>query len=579
MEKAGKIIKISGPLVIAQGMEGSRMFEVVRVSQNKLMGEIISLKEDIASIQVYEETSGIACGEPVFRTNELLSVELGPGLLGSIYDGIQRPLALIEKKIGHYIERGIEFPGLVREKKWLFKPALKKGEKIEAGDILGKVKEKGFSHKILVPPFVQKGEIIELKEEGEYRIDENIAVVKTQKEIIKLKMHHRWPVRQKRPFKKKLDLDEILITGQRVVDSLFPIMKGGAACVPGPFGAGKTVIQHQLSKWSDADIIVFIGCGERGNEMADVLSEFSELSDPKTGKLLLDRTVLIANTSNMPVAARESSIYTGITIAEYFRDMGYNVALMADSTSRWAEALREISGRMEEMPGEEGYPSYLALRTSTFYERAGKIMCLGKNERTGSISVIGAVSPPGGDLSEPVTQSTLRVTKVFWALDDQLANKRHFPAINWLTSYSLYKDKANKFLEETISSDFPDLIKMSQKLLQEEAKLQEIVSLVGMESLSEKDKLSLEISKSLREDFLIQSAFDKVDTYTSLEKQYLMLKAIFAFHKKAKELMETGIKLREIDKGGKLREKIARMKFVPEKNIDEIERLITEIEN
>ncbi len=578
MEKEGKIIKIAGPLVVATNMEGAKIFEVVKVSEKKLIGEIISLKENVAFIQVYEETTGIACGEPVFKTNESLLVELGPGLLGSIYDGIQRPLNLIEKMVGAFIERGIEIPSLNREKIWHFKPLLKEGEEIESGDILGVVDEEGFEHRILVPPFVKKGLLKMIKPEGDYNIEEIIAKVETKEGEVNLKMYQKWPVRQKRPVKKELVPDELLVTGQRVIDSLFPIMKGGTACVPGPFGAGKTVIQHQLAKWVDADVIVFVGCGERGNEMADVLIEFSKLKDPKTKRLLLKRSVLVANTSNMPVAAREASIYTGITIAEYFRDMGYNVALIADSTSRWAEALREISGRMEEMPGEEGYPTYLPSRIASFYERAGKMICLGKDNRIGSVSIIGAVSPPGGDFSEPVTQSTLRVTKVFWALDDALANKRHFPAINWLISYSLYKERVEEFLREKVSPEFPELIKLAQKFLQEEAKLQEIVTLIGAESLSEKDKLILEIAKSVREDFLIQNAFDEVDTFSSLKKQYLMLKAIFAFERKARELIERGLKLKEIEGLERLKEKIARLKYLPEENLNELEEVIKEIE-
>lgn len=578
MEKVGKIIKIAGPLVVATNMKGAKMFEVVKVSEKKLIGEIISIKDELAYIQVYEDTTGIACGDPVFKTGQPLSVELGPGLLGSIYDGIQRPLDLIEKNVGPFIQRGIELGGLDRQKNWHFQPLLKEGEEIEAGDIFGTVNEEDFEHRILVPPFIKKGVLTMIKPEGDYQIEEIIAKVKTSEGIIELKMYHKWPVRQKRPVKKELVPDELLVTGQRVIDSLFPIMKGGTACVPGPFGAGKTVVQHQLAKWVDADVIVFVGCGERGNEMADVLIEFSKLKDPKTKKLLLKRSVLVANTSNMPVAAREASIYTGITIAEYFRDMGYNVALMADSTSRWAEALREISGRMEEMPGEEGYPTYLPSRIASFYERAGKMICLGRENRIGSVSIIGAVSPPGGDFSEPVTQSTLRVTKVFWALDDSLANKRHFPAINWLISYSLYKDRAEEFLKEKINPEFPELIKKTQKFLQEEAKLQEIVSLIGSESLSEKDKLTLEIAKSIREDFLIQNAFDEVDTFSSLKKQYLILKAIFAFEKRIKELIERGFKLREIDQAEIWKEKIARLKYIPEGNLSEIEKIVKEIE-
>ncbi len=579
MERVGKIIKISGPLVVAKNMEGAKMFEVVRVSEKRLLGEVINIKGDLAFCQVYEDTTGIACGEPVFATGEPLSVELGPGLLGSIYDGVQRPLNLIEKKSGAFIERGIEVPALDREKKWHFKPLVKKGEILEPGDILGEIKEGEFLHKILVPPFLEKGVLKEIKEEGEYNIEEIIGKLETKKGIFDLKMYHKWPARKKRPVKKELPPEEILVTGQRVIDSLFPMVKGGTACVPGPFGAGKTVIQHQLAKWANADIIIFIGCGERGNEMTDVLIEFSKLKDPRTNRLLLERSVLIANTSNMPVSAREASIYIGITIAEYFRDMGYDVALMADSTSRWAEALREISGRMEEMPGEEGYPTYLASRISAFYERAGKMVCLGREKREGSVSVIGAVSPPGGDFSEPVTQCTLRVTKVFWGLDDSLANRRHFPAINWLTSYSLYKERVGEYLAKKIDPEFPKLINLAQEFLQKEANLQEIVSLVGKEGLSEKDKLVLEIAKSIREDFLIQNAFDKIDTFCSLLKQYLILKAIFTFEKKARELIEKEKKLSEIDKEGQIKEKIARLKYIPEENLKEIEKTIKEIEN
>ena len=577
--KRGTIIKVAGPLVIAKGMEGEKMFNVVRVSEKKLIGEIVGLEKDLAYIQVYEDTAGLGCEEPVYSTGSALSVELGPGILGSIYDGIQRPLGLIEEKSGHYIKRGIEVAPLDHNKKWEFIPIVKEGQEIEAGDILGEVDEtERFKHKILATGFSGKGKIKNIKNKGEYTIDENIAEIeKDSGEVLSVKMYHLWPVRQRRPFGEKLSLSEIMTTGQRVIDTFFPLMKGGTACVPGPFGAGKTVVQHQLSKWADSDIVIFVGCGERGNEMTDLLIEFSELKDPRTGQLLLERSVLVANTSNMPVAAREASIYTGITIAEYFRDMGYNVSLTADSTSRWAEALREMSGRLEEMPGEEGYPAYLGSRTASFYERSGRVKCLGLKDRIGSVTVIGAVSPPGGDFSEPVTQATLRSTKVFWELDESLAHKRHFPAINWLDSYSLYKDEANDFFGKEISSDWKEMNARAMVLLQDEAKLQEIALLVGTESLAEKDKLILGTAKSLREDFLIQNAFDEIDSFTSLKKQYLMLKAILSFHKKANLLLEDEKELKDIDKGGAIKEKIAKTKYVAEDKIDEIENIIEEI--
>ncbi|MCS7180157.1 MAG: V-type ATP synthase subunit A, partial [bacterium] len=514
----GRIIKVSGPLVQAEGMKTSKMFDVVRVGEEKLIGEIIRLEGDIASIQVYEETEGLKIGDPVFGTGEPLKVELGPGLLKNIFDGIQRPLSQIEKT-GDFIIRGVDIPPLDREIRWYFKPNVKKGDIVESGDVVGIVEETPLiKHKIMVPYGVS-GEIIEIKE-GEFTVEEIIGKVKTEKEEIPIYLMQKWPVRKPRPFKKRLNPDTPLVTGQRIIDTLFPILKGGTACIPGPFGSGKTVVLHQIAKWADSEIVVYIGCGERGNEMADVLIEFPKLKDPKTGRPLMERTCLIANTSNMPVAAREASIYTGVTIGEYFRDMGYSVSLMADSTSRWAEALREISGRMEEMPGEEGYPAYLGTRVASFYERAGKVICLGQDEKIGSLSLLGAVSPPGGDLTDPVVQMTLRVVKVFWGLDERLAYQRHFPAINWLTSYSLYEKNIEKFVKEKIADDYMEIRNTAISLLEKEAELLEIVRLVGMETLSQNDKLVLEIARSIREDFLHQSAFDEMDAYTTLKKQY-----------------------------------------------------------
>lgn len=574
MEKtAGKIIKVSGPLVIASGIKNAKMYEVVKVSEKKLIGEIIGLKGDTASIQVYEETSGLGPGEPVYQTGEPLSVELGPGLLTSIYDGIQRPLDSIREKAGDFITRGIEVPALNREKKWQFNPVVKIGDIVEAGDILGEVDETDLiKHKIMVPPNL-KGKIDAIKE-GKYLVDEVVAKVNGTD----VKMMQVWPIRSPRPIAKKLLPVEPLITGQRVIDAFFPIVKGGTATVPGPFGAGKTVVQHQLAKWSDADIIVFIGCGERGNEMTDVLSEFPELIDPKTGKPLMQRTILVANTSNMPVAAREASVYTGITIAEYFRDMGYKVALMADSTSRWAEALREMSGRLEEMPGEEGYPAYLGSRTASFYERAGYVQCLGKEGRQGSLTVIGAVSPPGGDLSEPVTQNTLRVVKVFWGLDAKLAYKRHFPAINWLSSYSLYLEDINEYTKKHYGADWPEMRIEAMSLLQQEAKLEEIVRLVGIESLSSKEQLILDTSKSIREDFLHQNAFDEIDTFTSPKKMYLLVKLILTFHQEGVVALESGKSLKNLIALSS-KEKIGKAKMVKENDIKKLEKLIDEIKS
>lgn len=569
--KSGKIIKVSGPLVVASGMQDAKMYEVVKVSDKKLVGEIIKLVGNNAYIQVYEETSGIGPGEPVYLTGEPLTVELGPGLLESIYDGVQRPLDKIYKKAGDYITRGIEVPGLDRQKTWKFEPKVKQGDEVNPGDILGEVQETSLiNHKILVSPKIS-GKIKNIKPSGKYTVQEIICKINNQE----ISMMQEWPIRDPRPIIEKQASKEPLITGQRVIDAFFPITKGGAGCVPGPFGAGKTVIQHQIAKWSDADIIIFIGCGERGNEMTDVLQEFPELKDPKSGEPLMKRTVLIANTSNMPVAAREASVYTGITIAEYFRDMGYKVVLTADSTSRWAEALREISGRLEEMPGEEGYPAYLGSKTAAFYERAGKAKCLG--EREGSLTVIGAVSPPGGDLSEPVTQNTLRVTKVFWGLDANLAYRRHYPAINWLTSYSLYSDKIDDFMCENAGDDWPKMREKAMSILQKESELQEIVRLVGIEALSPEEQLLLDTAKSIREDFLQQNAFDEIDTYSSVKKLYLILKAILEFQESGLRLLKKQeIKLQEILKSD-FKNQIAKAKMVPEDKLQELEKLVSEI--
>ena len=540
----GIIIKVSGPLVVARDMEGASIYEVVKVGKEGLAGEIIEMREGEASIQVYEETSGVGPGEPVERTGKQLSVKLGPGLLTSIYDGIQRPLDAIAEKEGDFIPRGVEVPALDESKKWNFEPKAKKGEKVVAGQVLGIVEEtETITHKVMVPPNVE-GELISI-EKGSFDVTETVAEVKTEDGKKQVKMAHDWPIRSPRPTAKKLLPSTPLITGQRVIDTFFPVAKGGAASVPGPFGSGKTVIQHQLAKWSDADVIIFIGCGERGNEMTEVLQEFPELEDPKTGNPLMERTVLIANTSNMPVAAREASVYTGITIAEYFRDMGLDVALMADSTSRWAEALREMSARLEEMPGEEGYPAYLGSRIAAFYERAGQVKCLGRDEE-GSLTVIGAVSPPGGDLSEPVTQNTLRTTKVFWSLDDELANARHFPAIDWLSSYSLYTEDLSDYLNKEVGKDFIENRKEAMRILSKEEELEEVVRLVGFEALSGKDKLVMETAKLLREDFLMQNAFDDIDTYSSLKKQSDMLNAIMNFYEKGEEMIEDGEDVDEV---------------------------------
>mgnify|MGYP000322090526 FL=1 len=578
----GTIKKVAGPLVIAEGMRDANMFDVVRVSNQRLIGEIIEMHGDEASIQVYEETSGLGPGEPVESTEAPLSVELGPGLITSIYDGIQRPLDDIMKISGTNLKRGVEVPSLKRNKKWNFVPTVKVGDEVQNGDIIGTVQETiVVNHKIMVPYGV-KGTVKEIKA-GEFTVEDVVAVITTEQGDKELTMMQKWPVRRGRPYLKKLPPEMPLVTGQRVVDTFFPIAKGGVAAVPGPFGSGKTVIQHQLAKWAEADIVVYIGCGERGNEMTDVLNEFPELKDPKTGQSLMERTVLIANTSDMPVAAREASIYTGITIAEYFRDMGYSVALMADSTSRWAEALREMSGRLEEMPGEEGYPAYLGSRLAQFYERAGDVVTLGKEGREGALSVIGAVSPPGGDISEPVSQATLRIVKVFWGLDSNLAYKRHFPAINWLTSYSLYVDRIGGWFEENVNKDWLKLRQELMKLLQEEAELDEIVKMVGMDALSAPDRLKMEASRSIREDYLHQNSFHEVDTYTSLRKQYMMMELVLGFYNKSMEALKQGASVDKLIKMP-VREAIGRFKYTHEDRLDEafneiMDKLAEEVAN
>lgn len=573
--KQATIIKVSGPLVVATNCRGAKMYDMVRVSEKKLIGEIIELKHDLAYIQVYEETSGIGPGEPVYLTNEPLSVELGPGLVGAIYDGIQRPLNVIRALSGDFIARGVEVPGLDAHKKWHFIPRAQAGQIVAAGDVLGVVEETALiEHRVLVPPGTS-GEIVEIIK-GEFSVKDTIARIKTEKGIQEVKMSQRWPVRRARPIKEKFAPVEPLTTGQRVIDTFFPIAKGGTACIPGPFGAGKTVTMHEVAKWSDAQIIVYVACGERGNECADLLLSFPELKDPRSGRPLLERTVIIANTSNMPVAAREASIYTGITIAEYFRDMGYSVALMADSTSRWAEALREMSGRLEEMPGEEGYPAYLSSRLAEFYERAGKVACLGSEGRQGALSVMGAVSPPGGDLSDPVVQATLRVVKVFWGLDDKLANARHFPAINWMLSYSLYHENLEENLKENVAEDYINFRKEAMRLLEEESSLLEIARLVGIESLSFEDRLTLEAAKSIREDFLHQNAFHEIDTYTSLAKQYRILKIIMDFYFLSREKLKEGMDFEKIMKLA-VREKISRLKYIEEDKMFEFDKVEEEL--
>jgi len=562
--KQGQIIRVAGPLVVASGCLGAKMYDMVKIGELGLIGEIIELQDDHAYIQVYEDTHGIGPGEPVYLTEMPLSVELGPGMISSIYDGIQRPLDVIQEKEGDFVPRGVEVPSLDRERIWIFEPLVEPGQEVQEGDFLGEVEETPLiKHKIMVPPGVN-GKVAEIKQ-GDFTIEHVVAVIDTDSEKVEVRMYQTWSIRKNRSVQERLMPDNPLATGQRVLDTLFPLAKGGTACVPGPFGSGKTVVQHQLARWSDAQIIVFVACGERGNEVADLLLSFPELIDPHTGRPLLERTILIANTSNMPVAAREASIYTGMTIAEYFRDMGYSVALMADSSSRWAEALREISGRMEEMPGEEGYPAYLASRIAEFYERAGKVICLGSDGREGALSVIGAVSPPGGDLSDPVVQSTLKVVKVFWALDDRLANMRHFPAINWLNSYSLYVENVKDHWKEEVAEDFYALRQEAMRLLEEESELQEIARLVGVESLSLRDRLLLESSRSIREDFLHQNAFHPQDTYTSLRKQYLMMRAILHFHNSGLKALEEGQELENI-LTLPIRERISKMKFLAEED-------------
>ena len=562
----GTIKKVAGPLVIAEGMRDANMFDVVRVSSQRLIGEIIEIHGDEASIQVYEETSGLGPGEPVESMGVPMSVELGPGLITSIYDGIQRPLDDIMKISGNNLKRGVEVASLKRDKKWEFVPVAKAGDEVEAGDVLGTVQETIVVQQKIMVPYGVKGTVKEIKA-GAFTVEEVVAVIATEKGDKELTMMQRWPVRKGRPYQKKLPPVKPLVTGQRVIETFFPIAKGGVAAVPGPFGSGKTVIQHQLAKWAEADIVVYIGCGERGNEMTDVLNEFPELKDPKTGQSLMERTVLIANTSDMPVAAREASIYTGITIAEYFRDMGYSVALMADSTSRWAEALREMSGRLEEMPGEEGYPAYLGSRLAQFYERAGHVVSLGKEGREGALSVIGAVSPPGGDISEPVSQATLRIVKVFWGLDSALAYKRHFPAINWLTSYSLYVDNMANWFNEEVAADWMEDRQKMMTILQEEAELNEIVQMVGMDALSPTDRLKMEAARSIREDFLHQNSFHEIDTYTPLRKQYLMMKLVLAFYEKSVDALNKGADMNALI-AMPVREKIGRYKYTTDADIE-----------
>ena len=576
MSSIGTVVKISGPLVVAKGMRDANMFDVVRVSDTRLIGEIIEMHGDRASVQVYEETAGLGTGAKVESTGEPMSAELGPGLIKSIYDGIQRPLAAIRAVSGNNLARGVEVPSLDREALWKFTPTVKAGDKVSGGDVIGTVPETDIVlHKIMVPNGVEG--TVKSVSEGEFHVDDTVCVIETEKGEKELTMIQKWPVRRGRPYKKKLSPDMPLVTGQRVVDCLFPIAKGGVAAIPGPFGSGKTVTQHQLAKWADADIIVYIGCGERGNEMTDVLNEFPELIDPNTGKSLMERTVLIANTSDMPVAAREASVYTGITIAEYYRDMGYSVALMADSTSRWAEALREMSGRLEEMPGDEGYPAYLGSRLAQFYERAGRVISTGKEGREGALSVIGAVSPPGGDISEPVSQATLRIVKVFWGLDANLAYQRHFPAINWLTSYSLYADSLGEWYNNNVSADWMRLRARFMEILHDEAELKEIVKLIGMDALSSNDRLKMETARSIREDFLHQLAFHEVDTYTSLKKQLYMMKLILGFNDEAADAVAKGADIEKIS-ALPVREKIGRFKYVAEENTDaEYDKLTTEI--
>ena len=569
----GTIKKVAGPLVIAEGMRDANMYDVVRVSKERLIGEIIEMHGDQASIQVYEETSGLGPGEPVESTDMPLSVELGPGLIGSIYDGIQRPLNKIMEVTGsNLLARGVEVPSLDREKKWDFEASAKVGDKVVAGDIIGTVKETSLVTQKIMVPYGIEGTLSSISS-GSFTVDQTIAAVTTKDGEKNLTLMQRWPVRKSRPYQKKLAPNMPLITGQRVIDAFFPIAKGGVAAVPGPFGSGKTVIQHQLAKWAEADVVVYIGCCERGDEMTDVLNEFPALKDPKSGESLMNRTILIANTSDMPVAAREASIYTGITIAEYFRDMGYSVALMADSTSRWAEALREMSGRLEEMPGEEGYPAYLGSRLAEFYERAGRVMSLGREPREGYLSVVGAVSPPGGDISEPVSQATLRVVKVFWALDAELAYQRHFPAINWLTSYSQYLDNMEVWFDQNVDESWMTTRQHLMSLLQEEASLNDIVKMVGMDALSPQDRLKMEAARSIREDFLHQNSFDEIDTYTSLQKQYYMMKLVYAYYEEGSKALENGADINDLVKIPS-RELIGRYKYTKESDIESQYQLV-----
>ncbi len=575
--ETGKIVKVSGPLIVAEGMSQCKMYDVVHVSEKKLIGEVIELRGDRASIQVYEETSGLGPGENVYSTGAPLSVELAPGLIEGIYDGIQRPLAKLKEVAGNRIERGVYLPAVDHEKKWTFEPKVTVGDSVENGSVLGVVQENVLVlHKIMTPYGV-KGVVKEIKQ-GDFTVDETICVVETEKGDVNVAMLQKWPVRKGRPYREKLSPKAPLVTGQRVIDTLFPIAKGGVAAVPGPFGSGKTVVQHQLAKWADADIIVYVGCGERGNEMTDVLNEFPTLIDPKSGQPLMKRTVLIANTSDMPVAAREASIYTGITIAEYFRDMGYSVAIMADSTSRWAEALREMSGRLEEMPGEEGYPAYLSSRLAEFYERAGIVKVLGQENTVGSITAIGAVSPPGGDLSEPVSQATLRIVKVFWGLSASLAYKRHFPAVDWLTSYSLYAERLGDWYTDNVDEEWMKLRAKCMRILQEEAQLDEIVRLVGMDALSPENRLTMETAKSIREDYLHQNAFHEVDTFSSLRKQEYMLRLILTFDELAKDALTKNVDIEDVLELG-VREQIGRAKYIPESEMNKFDEILAEIKS
>lgn len=575
--ETGKIVKVSGPLIVAEGMSQCKMYDVVHVSEKKLIGEVIELRGDRASIQVYEETSGLGPGENVYSTGAPLSVELAPGLIEGIYDGIQRPLAKLKEVAGNRIERGVYLPAVDHEKKWTFEPKVTVGDSVESGSVLGVVQENVLVlHKIMTPYGV-KGVVKEIKQ-GDFTVDETICVVETEKGDVNVAMLQKWPVRKGRPYREKLSPKAPLVTGQRVIDTLFPIAKGGVAAVPGPFGSGKTVVQHQLAKWADADIIVYVGCGERGNEMTDVLNEFPTLIDPKSGQPLMKRTVLIANTSDMPVAAREASIYTGITIAEYFRDMGYSVAIMADSTSRWAEALREMSGRLEEMPGEEGYPAYLSSRLAEFYERAGIVKVLGQENTVGSITAIGAVSPPGGDLSEPVSQATLRIVKVFWGLSASLAYKRHFPAVDWLTSYSLYAERLGDWYTDNVDEEWMKLRAKCMRILQEEAQLDEIVRLVGMDALSPENRLTMETAKSIREDYLHQNAFHEVDTFSSLRKQEYMLRLILTFDEFAKDALTKNVDIEDVLELG-VREQIGRAKYIPESEMNKFDEILAEIKS